>query len=285
MLAQHLADLEADGEHRIQRAHRLLEDHRDLRAAQLLHLARSDSEEVAATVENPARRADARILLGQQAHHGERGDRLAAARLADQRHGAAHRHIEADALHRVHAGGFVEAEANRKVADLQQVHFSLGSNASRIASVKRLNAVTSSAMKTVAVVSCHHLPSRSSLPASASMLPHDAVSTPTPKPRHVRITSDLMNSTTWSESCTSTTWLTFGRMWTNMRRASLAPMASAAMTYSRTLCFMYSARTSRKMPVHPVSPRIRITGSTPFELTTAAMESTRSRYGMEVNTL
>jgi hypothetical protein len=32
---------------------------------------------------------------------------------------------------------------------------------------------------------------------------------------------------------TSTTWLTLGRMWRNMRRAALAPMASAARTYSR----------------------------------------------------
>src|SRR5205807_5319742 len=103
---------------------------------------------------------------------------------------------EADALHRRERGHLINAELDREVADLEKVHFSLGSSASRIASVNRLNAVTRSAMKTVAAVSCHHLPSRSSLPASASMLPHETVSTPTPKPRKVRITSDLMNSTT-----------------------------------------------------------------------------------------
>src|SRR5439155_8659363 len=129
--------------------------------------------------------------------------------LADQRHGAAHRHVEADALDGLEARHLIDAELDRKVADLEEVHFSLGSSASRIASVNRLNAVTRSAMAMVAAVSCHHLPSSSSLPASASMLPHETVSTPTPKPRKVRITSDLMKSTTWSESCTRTTWLTF----------------------------------------------------------------------------
>ena len=70
-----------------------------------------------------------------------------------------------------------------------------------------------------------------------------------------------------------------------MRRAFEAPTASAASTYSRTLCFMYSARTSRKIPVQPVRPRIRITVSTPFWFTTAATASTSSRYGIEVKTL
>src|SRR5258706_10764586 len=285
VLAQHLADLEADAEHRIERGHRLLEDHRDLGAAQLLHLPPSNREEVAAAVKNPARRTNGRVLGRKEAHDGQRSDRLAAARLADQRHGAAHGYIEADALDRVQRGGLVDAEANGKVADLEQIHFSLGSSASRIASVNRLNAVTSSAMKTVAAVSCHHLPSRSSLPASASMLPQETVSTPTPKPRNVRVTSDLMDSTTCSESCTSTTWLTFGRMCTNMRRAPEAPTASAASTYSRTLCFRYSARTRRKIPVQPVKPRIRITVDTPLRSSTAAIASTSRRYGIDVKTL
>src|SRR2546426_1272612 len=285
MLAQHLADLEADREHRVERGHRLLEDHRDLGAAQLLHLARSDREEVAAAVENPARSTDGGVFAGQEAHHRQRGHGLSAARLAYQGHGAAYRHVEADGLDRLEARRLIDAELDRKGADLEEVHFSLGSSASRIASVNRLKAVTSSAMKTVATVSCHPLPSRSSVPASASMLPHETVSTPTPKPRKVRITSDLMKSTTCSESCTSTTWLTLGRMCTNMRRALEAPIASAASTYSRTLCFMYSARTRRKIPVQPVRPRIRITVSTPFWLITAATASTSSRYGIEVSTL
>src|SRR5262249_6508535 len=277
MLAQHLADLEADREDRVERRHRLLEDHADLLAAHALHLIAPYREEVAAAIENAARGCDGRVFLRQQAHDRERAHGLAAARLAYQRHGAAHRHVEAHAFHRGEARLLVEAEFDREVADFEEIHFSRGSSASRIASVNRLNAVTRIAMAMVAAVSCHHLPSSNSLPASASMLPQETVSTPTPKPRKVRITSDLMKSTTQIESCTSTTWLTFGRMCTNMRRAPEAPIASAASTYSRTRCFRYSARISRKIPVHPVSPRIRITVNVPFWFTTAAMARTSSR--------
>src|SRR5258706_13327282 len=187
MLAQHLADLEADAEQRIERGHRLLEDHRDLGAAQLLHLPPSNCEEVAAAVKNPARRTNGRVLGRKEAHDGQRSNRLAAARLADQRHGAAHGYIEADALDRVQRGGLVDAEANGKVADLEQIHFSLGSSESRIASVNRLNAVTSSAMKTVAAARSHHLPDRNSLAAAANLLPQEPAWTPTPQPWDVRI--------------------------------------------------------------------------------------------------
>src|SRR5947207_11190199 len=285
VLPQYFRDLEPDREHRVQRAHRLLEDHRDLGAAQRLQLAAGELEQLAPEVLYAARRMHACVLARQQAHDGERGHRFAAARFADQRDGAALVDVEADALYRAQRRRFIDAEVDRQVAHAEQAHFSLGSSASRSASVSRLKALTSTAIAKVAAAICHHLPRISSLCASASMLPQDTVSTPTPKPRKLRITSDLMNSTTCSESCTSTTWLTFGRMWTNMRRTPDAPIASAASTYSRTLCFMYSARISRRIPVQPASPRIRITVSTPFWLTTAATASTSSRYGIDVNTL
>src|SRR2546423_1648258 len=192
--AQHLADLEADGEHWIERAHRLLEDHRQLAAAQRRQI--TSLQQIAPAVEDAALPTDGRVLLWQQAHDGKRGDRLAAARLAHERDGAPHRHVEADALDGAQAARLVDAEIDHQVAHLEQVHLSRGSSASRIASVNRLNAVTRIAIASVATVSCHHLPSKSSLPASASMLPQETVSTPTPKPRKVRITSDLMNSTT-----------------------------------------------------------------------------------------
>ena len=40
----------------------------------------------------------------------------------------------------------------------------------------------------------------------------------------------LHKPTTWIDNCTRTTWLTFGRMWRNMRDAVLAPIASAERT-------------------------------------------------------
>ena len=99
------------------------------------------------------------------------------------------------------------------------------------------------------------------------------------------MTSDLMKATVRIESCTSTTWLTFGRMCTNMRRAFDAPIASAACTYSRPLCFRYSPRIRRNTPVHPVRPRMRMMVSVPFCCSTAATARISSRYGIAVNTL
>src|SRR6266480_7672693 len=145
-----------------------------------------------------------------------------------------HRYVEADALDRLGNGRPVEAKVHLQVADTDQNfgvhggHLSFGSSASRRASVNRLNPVTSSAMARVAAASCHQYPRMSSLWASLSMLPHETVSTPTPKPRKLSTTSDLMKRTTCRDSCTSMTWLTFGRICTNMRRACEAPIASAA---------------------------------------------------------
>ena len=77
------------------------------------------------------------------------------------------------------------------------------------------------------------------------IVPHETMSTGTPKPRNERITSALMNDTVCCESCTRATWLTFGRMWWNMRERCEAPIACAAFTYSRLECLMYSARMRR----------------------------------------
>ena len=157
MQPQHLLDLEADGEHRVERRHRLLEDHRDVRAAHALQLARRQAREIAPAVHDLALRVDDRVLGRQQAEDRERRHRLARARLADQRDGRVARNVERDALHRLERRVLVEAEGDREVADADQrveqvgrgVHhcpalpFSFGSSASRSASVKSENAVTS----------------------------------------------------------------------------------------------------------------------------------------------
>jgi len=140
------------------------------------------------------------------------------------------------------------------------------------------------AMNSVAAASCHQYPSTSSACASLSMVPQETWSTGTPRPRNDRITSTLMKATTSSDIRTRITWLTLGRMCTNMRVKWPAPIASAARTYSRPRCFMYSARTCRYMPVQPVSPRIRITVSMPRPSTAAKAKISRMS-GIEVKTL
>ena len=82
--------------HRVQRRHRLLEDHRDAAAA---HGAHCLAENCARSwPESKMRPLSSRPRAGQEAHDGERGDGLAAARLADEPESLARRDGEANAV-------------------------------------------------------------------------------------------------------------------------------------------------------------------------------------------
>ena len=91
------ADLIADGKNRIERGHRLLEDHRDLVASDLAHLLVTELEQILAAVDDlaadnfPRRRRD-------QPHDRQRSDALAAAGLADQPKSLALVDLEANAV-------------------------------------------------------------------------------------------------------------------------------------------------------------------------------------------
>ena len=78
---ERLRDLATHRDHRIQRCHRLLEDHRDLASAHLLHLRLGEVQEVVALEAHRAAR-DAARGLGEKTHDRERGHRLAAPGLA-----------------------------------------------------------------------------------------------------------------------------------------------------------------------------------------------------------
>ena len=99
MQGQGLGDLTADRQHRIERGHRLLKDHRDLVAAHPAHLGLGQPDQVAAgkadrAGDDPSRRRR------DQAQDGQCGDAFAAAALADDREGFAGDHIERDAVDR-----------------------------------------------------------------------------------------------------------------------------------------------------------------------------------------
>src|SRR5579883_1839774 len=97
MALDHLDDLVAHREGRVERGHRLLKDHGDLVAAPLAHLRRLELEEVDALEQdlaagNPARRPR------DQAHDRERRHALAAAGFADDAESAASLQREAHAV-------------------------------------------------------------------------------------------------------------------------------------------------------------------------------------------
>ena len=110
--ADDLGDLGPHGVDRIERGHRLLEDDGDLLAADLAHLIRPERHQVAALPENLAV-DDTSRRHGDELEHGERGDGLAAAGLADhtERLAPVDRMIDAiDRPHHAIVGGEVGLE-------------------------------------------------------------------------------------------------------------------------------------------------------------------------------
>ena len=150
MGAQHLVDLAADRHHRIERRHRLLEDHRHGGGAQLPQAAVAGGEDFLADQFDSAAGRHQRALL-QQAHHRQRRHGFARAAFADQAQRLARAHLQRDAVDHALVGG-VLAEADHEIVDVEDhgvgvrslVHlppsrcFMRGSSASRAASPIRL---------------------------------------------------------------------------------------------------------------------------------------------------
>ncbi|MCY1418606.1 hypothetical protein D9M71_341690 [compost metagenome] len=112
-------DLLFDVVQRVERGHRLLEDHRDAVATDMAHLLFAQGQHVAASIGDGARGMP-RLRIRQQAQDRMGGDRLARAAFADQGQGFAATDIEADAFD--HPLGLLTAgEFDGKVADFDQI--------------------------------------------------------------------------------------------------------------------------------------------------------------------
>ena len=117
MGAQRLGDLLADGEHRIERAHRLLEDHADLPAAHLTHLARADRQQIAALEAHFT--DDAALRARQQAQDRQAGHGLAAPRFAHDAQPFAGLELKGDVACRLDLAR-TDAEEDAKPTHVQQ---------------------------------------------------------------------------------------------------------------------------------------------------------------------
>ena len=114
---QHLGELVAHGVHRVERGERVLEHHRHVLAGVGAALLGRQRQQVGAAEPDGAARHPRR--RAEQAHHGERADRLAAAGLADDRQRAPGRHGVGQAVDGVdHA--VARAELDGEVVDLEQ---------------------------------------------------------------------------------------------------------------------------------------------------------------------
>ena len=115
---EHLGDLVADPERRVQRARRVLVDHRHLRGAQPAHVGVAHGEQVLARDRDPA--AAHAAVARQVAQRRERGRRLAAARLADEPVGLALGDLQRDAAQ--HAAPLAaDAVGDLEVGELERV--------------------------------------------------------------------------------------------------------------------------------------------------------------------
>ena len=122
VLDQRLDDLLADGEHRVERAHRVLEDAGDLLAADPLQLVAAEGEHVAALERD---RPGALGVVGQEIEDRHCRHALAGPRLPDQGDGGVLGDGEADAAHRLDAADdalfLAETKGDLEVADESKV--------------------------------------------------------------------------------------------------------------------------------------------------------------------
>ncbi len=117
-------DLLTDGKDRVQRRHRLLEDHRDLRAADRAHrrgirLRKVDAI-AAGAGEFQHAGCDAAAAVLDQPHQRQRGHRFAGARFADDSDRFAASDLERNAANRLH-DPLGRAELDRKPGDRKRV--------------------------------------------------------------------------------------------------------------------------------------------------------------------
>ncbi len=123
MQAQALADLFTDLVDRVERSHRVLEDHGDIVAADVAHLVLGHVEERLAAIENAAAMDLAR-RHGDEAHDGHSRHGLTRTGLADDTERLAAIERVAHAVDRVHHA-VLGMEVHLKVVDLEEM-LSLG---------------------------------------------------------------------------------------------------------------------------------------------------------------
>src|SRR5882757_609941 len=259
-----LGDLLADPHHRVQRGHRILEDHPDLFTTYLVQVPFRGVEEVGAleghrSADDPARR------LGDQPEHRHHGDALAGAGFADHAEDLALIHGEADAVDRAHRAVH-GAELHGQVLDLQQraghdwrPDCWRGSTASRRPSPTKL---THSTMSATAMPGGNHSQGIELITvtpwALVSMFPQLGRGGWTPSPRNDRAASCRMQLATVRVKIT-TIWLSAaGRRCRVINQPRPAPTARAAWTNSRSRTVMTTPRTTRPVVGHTNTPRATI---------------------------
>ena len=111
-----LGDLVAYAMHRVEAREGILEDHRDVLAAEVAHLVRRQREHIAPAEHSIA--ADLRARAIEQAHDRQAGDGLSGSGLADDPERLATMERVGQIRHRLHVS-LMSREHDRQVADLE----------------------------------------------------------------------------------------------------------------------------------------------------------------------
>jgi hypothetical protein len=116
---QRLADLAANGQHRVEAGHGLLEDHADVLAADVAHLGIGQGQQIAALKADLSRDLSRGLRHETQDRH--RRDGFAASALAHDGDGLSGIDVEGQALHGAH-DPIERAEMRLQTIDLEQRH-------------------------------------------------------------------------------------------------------------------------------------------------------------------
>src|SRR5882757_5880120 len=257
MFLNGLDQLGADGQHRIERGHRVLEHHRERAAAQLAQFLRRQLQQILPVEHHAAGQLG---LLWQKLQDRPRQHGLAATGLADdtERLSGADREIDMIDCPQIAARG---RQVDSHILDREQyaTHSTpcLGSVSARMVSPIRLNESTVRNIAIAGMKASRGATSRLSRP-SPIMLPQLEIGGGTPRPRNESAPSTTMVTATPSRKNASSGNSTFGSSSRSRMRACEAPSACAAITNSRRASVNVDARATRMKAGTPSTPRMQV---------------------------
>src|SRR5207237_6125732 len=216
-----------NAEQRVQRGHRVLQDHRDLRPADVAHFPLAQTGEVLPgefdlTANDPRGGR-------QEADDRQTGCCLAATAFADDAERLAFVQREADAVDRLDDAGAAEGDVMRlQIADLQQWRHALGAPRHKLRSCgsRRMRsqspnscvANTTSMMQAPGAIVSHHIPTIKVERPSASINPQAGSGGGTPTPRNDSEASAMITTPIVRLANTIAVFSTFGRMCLTIQR-------------------------------------------------------------------
>src|SRR4051812_22320398 len=247
-------DLPPDRQHRIERRHRVLKDHRDLAAADPAELCVGEADQVTAVeLRAPTRHAPG---ARQQPQDRQRRHTLAAARFADDAERLARRDLERHAVDRIDRPALCP-ELHLQVVDREQAHIrprSFGSSASRSASPIRLNPSAETTIAQPGMIARNGADCRYAF-VSVSIAPHSGLAGFwSPSPRKLSAATSMIAVARASVPATISGDIEFGRMCEVRSPRRGTPTERAASTKSFSFCASTDPRRSRAKIGTCVSP-------------------------------